>query len=80
MFPLTDHLTDEMVARGWEMYDLAERLGIPEAELGRRWASEDWEDLYEALGRAFGVSPQLFSNLHTRWLDSRANPTQGVQG
>ena len=78
VFCLAEHLYDEMVARGWKTEDAAVRMQtkrgaaldlffldiimcVPDEKL----IIDD--DVFEGLGRAFGMPPQFFKNLHADW-------------
>ena len=77
VFHPSEFILEEMAARGWELDDLAARMG---GDPGR---NELVAGLYltcrlpglrigdktaAAFGRAFGVEPQLFLNLEAAWL------------
>jgi hypothetical protein len=84
VFCLAEYVADEMIARNWTSFDVANRMSDPEDFKIRLLMVEFFlavqddnlileHDFLSELSRAFGVSVELFSNLHKRWLE---NPTK----
>jgi hypothetical protein len=79
-FCLGEMLYDEMVARGWRTEDAAARMKTSRGDLDLfmldliMCVPEEKllipDDVFEGLGRAFEVDPQLFKNFHQAWLDA----------
>lgn len=84
VFHLCEYIAEECAARGWSLDRLAVEMGsTSDSELLIDRLSLDFlftrdehvrigDDGAAKLGRAFGVSPQLFLNLEKAWLDGRA--------
>jgi HTH-type transcriptional regulator / antitoxin HigA len=69
-----DFIAEELEARGWLQRDLAYILGVPEQAVnmivsGKRGISPD---MAKALGDAFDVNPEFFTNLQNAFEMSRA--------
>ncbi len=80
VFHPSEHIRDEMSARGWTRADVANRMGMEccvrnlfawdlYLEAGPQFPGMRLgQDTAERLGRAFDVSPQYFLNLEAAWL------------
>lgn len=69
-FPLCDYLHDELTARCWGRADLLRRVEMGEDRLTTILSSEDeliTMNEAEQLGRAFGVSAELFLRLQSAY-------------
>lgn len=76
-----EFIAEELEARGWLQRDLAYILGMPEQAVnmivsGKRGISPD---MAKALGDAFDVSPEFFSNMQAAYEMSKArNPDPAI--
>lgn len=79
VFCLAEHLYEDMKSRGWTTEDVAARMQTPNGAamdlfcLDLLMAVQDDgliidNEMFDGLGRAFGVSPQMFRNLHEGWM------------
>src|SRR5690606_15645793 len=74
-------INEELEARGWSQTDLAYILGVPVQSInpilsGKRSISTE---MARALGDAFDVSPEFFSNLQTAYdLSVSKDPDPGI--
>lgn len=70
-----DFIDEELAARGWSRRDLAERMGgdADRNELSLQFLDIRDPDVLlgeesaEAIGRAFGTGPEIWSNLFNTW-------------
>ena len=78
VFSLAEYLADEMQARRWTAVDVAKRMpgdyGLNVLIVNFTLAITDekllmTDDLAEGFADAFNVSPDLFHNLHQKWVD-----------
>lgn len=80
VFHVRHYINEEMEARGWDRDTLAAMMGFKDArDFQVKRLSLDFlldiedpdmfigDDLSADLGRAFGVSPQLFTNIDNTW-------------
>lgn len=81
VWPMASFMAEEMEARGWDAFDVAERMpgnymrNVFVVSLLLAVQSESLifdEDESQRLGTAFDVDPQFFLNLHRSWLDHPA--------
>lgn len=78
-FPVGEHLSDELEARGWSQQELAEIIDCPvqlisEIISGKR---ELTKGVATQIAKAFGTSPELWLNLQRQyqvWLQYRLQP------
>ena len=78
VWPLGEHLQDEMSARGWSLDDLHRRLGdnpVTCCAVDLILAVHDKHlildaETADALGRAFDLDPQYLINLDHAWRES----------
>lgn len=78
----SSYIKEEMLARGWSRSDLANRMGHERCarnkllldlyfEVGPKRTNLRLDvDTANLLGKAFSVSPHLFLNLQTAWLEA----------
>lgn len=82
VFPLAEHLADEMIARGWNTFDVAARMGgVTAKEIGMDLLIVDLlmcvhddnlligDEEFHKLARAFDVSEEYLRNLDKVWRD-----------
>jgi HTH-type transcriptional regulator/antitoxin HigA len=76
VFPVADHIGNEMAARGWSLYGLARESGLPPAVVYMLLHESGGvnDEIAAGLARAFGTTPEFWRSLdaaYWQWFDAQ---------